>query len=275
MNENNIYYFKSKNAGTVCSPRLRKTILAYSCSGIFDEACYLISKLLHTTNFYLDLDEENKVSYPNLALDVTCKDKKIKVCLGDEIIIKSDNTIFCYTLLWTSRHLISQEQSVLQKENDCQILQEKDSKLLRIKVMFLNKILEFEIAYFSPCFWDFAYFKGIKDYMDIFMLKKYYEWYFYPSQNELEKKSGAILRVKEMINNEEVLMDELVFSEGFVQSYILSSKKDDVVIRLEKTSASKPKITINNYSLQTDVAIQAEMDNLIRKGSNLNLRRIK
>lgn len=275
MDENNIYYFKSKNEGTICSPRLRETILAYSCSRIFDEACHLISEFLHTPNFYLDLAEENNGGYSNLELDVTCKDKKIRVCLSDKIIIKSDNTTFCYSLLWASRHLISQEKSVLQKEADCQILQEKDGKLLRIKVMFLNKTLEFEIAYYRPCFWDFDYFKGIKDYMDILMLKKYYEWYFYPSQNELEKKSGAILRVKEMINEEEVLMDELVFSDGFVQSYILSSKKDDVVIRLEKTTAPKPEITIHNYSLQTDVAIQAEVDNLIRKGSNLNLRRIK
>jgi len=106
---------------------------------------------------------------------------------------------------------------------------------------------------------------------DIETLKRFYFTHFFNIQTTYDKKELSILRIYRVISDCVYLTDELILSEGFIRSYLISLVEDDFILSVKKPKDGFQEFVFNKIP-QADLDINALARKLSKQASAINFR---
>ena len=149
------------------------------------------------------------------------------------------------------------------------VIEKINSHNLTIDIYFKDKKFHFFVPYDIDYYLNAYYFSIIRENTSIIEMKNLYLERFFHTQSEYEKKLETVLSIYEIKNGEEVLLDELSLVNGFVTKYLLSTKKEDILLSIKGGIDSEEEITIRNLENVFDLQVSLELQELLQRSRTI------
>ena len=208
----------------------------------------------------------------NITFEVSSKNQSlILTILNDYFIINYKDEIYIYNFNWDKNNVYLQLVTYVKTIKDKKIYQKIESHHLTIEVIFANKKFKLEIPYDISYYLDPNYFCPLKETSTITDLIHIYKNRFFPGQTSYEKSLESTVSISQIDDNTETLLDQVSLKKGFVDSYYLSSIKENVQISIKGSINEKEKIIITNYANPEEISLDEEIKKLYYQSKRLCL----
>lgn len=237
-------------------------------------ASNLILQFLNAYQFSLKLiTEEYTSNYRKIIFQADSNKKTIYLTIIDDIImIKTDTETFCFRINWDKYQSYARLTSYTKKQNNNIITQKIDNHYLYIEILVNNKKYYMEIPYDIKYYLDTDYFNMIHANTSIIDLRRIYHERFFSGQTPYEKNLTTTLSISLTdFQGKEILLDKLVMVNGFVDSYLLSTLKNQTQIIIKGSFKEENEITIKNYQRIDEWNIDEEIRKLYDRSRKIYL----
>lgn len=230
---------------------------------------HFICSFLNAPKFYLKVvQEEYTYEDYKIVLEASTNKETLQLILTkDYFIIIKDNQKYVYQPL-EKIEVILKECTI--SKNNRKLIEKIENHNFLLELWINGLIYSFHIPLEDSKYLPIEFFNCLNENSRIEDVKKLYMRYFYPKQTTYEKSIPTILEIKKETEQEPLLLEQLQIKEGFVEEYVLSVRKDDLIIYIKGTLNGEKKIEIINYH-DTEINLTEIANSLSNRSKKLNL----
>ena len=232
---------------------------------------HILQSFTHEKNFVLkSVPTTLKSDERILSFIALYKNKPIFLTLfSDDFVIEIDDEKYHFKLDWDINFLYARLVKYRKQIDKKAVIEKINSHNLTIDIYIKDKKFHFFVPYDIDYYLNAYYFSIIRENTSIIEMKNLYLERFFHTQSEYEKKLETVLSIYEIKNGEEVLLDELSLVNGFVTKYLLSTKKEDILLSIKGGIDSEEEITIRNLENVFDLQVSLELQELLQRSRTI------
>ena len=267
------YSLKKDNDSKVFyNAKSKETLANYKYT--INEIIRLLSLFTEQKSFCIDLVTLKYIQNETIIelVILSGKDKYIVKTNFDKISIEFDSHFYEFKIDWGIDELYAKLIKYSERLNDRIVSQViTDNHEFTLEILFEEKLFHFTIHIDMNYTLNPIIFNYIKESNNIKDLKKLYLTHFYTKQSTYDQNLETTISLYDIVNNENILMDEIIVKNRCITRYLLSRRKENVIVSKEGTNPFDGEITIRNYTMYSDVDLNNEVKELILKSRSINL----
>lgn len=240
---------------------------------ILQIAEHFICSFLNASKFYLEVkQEEYTFEDYKVIFEARANKESLQLTLTkDYFVIEKDNQKYVYQAVENNSGLevMVKEQAIT--KNNRTLIERIENHNFIVELWINDLIYKINIPLEDSKYLPIESFNYLNENSRIEEVKKLYMRYFYPKQTAYERSLPSCLEIKKKTDKEAILLEQVLIKEGFVEEYILSINKEDLLIYIKGSKNSKNKIEIVDYHEGKEINLNEVANMLSKRSRKLNL----